>query len=75
MTRISTAEAEAYLARWRLVQEAEVAELRRTSMATKLSQVAALVAARDSFKPDPDRDLQVDEVRERWARVRQASSG
>lgn len=75
MAKISTDEAEAYLARWRLVQEAEAAELRRTSMETKLRQVAALVAARDTFGPEPGRDRQVAEVRERWTRWRQALNG
>ena len=75
MERISSDEGEAYLARWRLVQEAEVAELRRTSMETKLRQLAALVAARDTFGPDADRDLHVAEVRERWNRLRQTLGG
>ena len=75
METISSDEAEAYLARWRLVQEFELAELRRTSMEMKLRQLVALVAARDAFGPDPDRDLHVAEVRERWNRLRQALGG
>ncbi|HJR69276.1 MAG TPA: hypothetical protein VKA43_04495 [Gammaproteobacteria bacterium] len=75
MTPISTDEAEAYWARWRLVQEAEIAELRRTSMETKLRQLAALVAARDLFALDQNREPQVEEVRKRWARLRLALSG
>ncbi|MBK6599136.1 MAG: hypothetical protein IPG25_15170 [Proteobacteria bacterium] len=74
MATITTDDAAAYLARWRLVQQAEVAELRCTPMATKLCQLAALVAARDLFPAEPDRDVQAEEVRIRWARLRQALS-
>ena len=75
MGRISTDDAEAYLARWRLVQEAEATLLRRTPMETKLRQLAALMAARDLFASDPDRQLQAEEVRTRWGRLRQALGG
>ena len=75
MAKISRRDAEAYLARWQLVREAEIAELRRTPMEAKLRQVAALVGARDSFAADADREREVEEVRRRWALLRQGSSG
>jgi hypothetical protein len=75
MPTMAPGEARAYLRRWQLVRDAEAAELRRTSMETKLQQLAALMAARNVFGPEPDRDSHVREVRERWARLRQALGG
>ena len=72
---MSAKEVQAYLARWRLVRDIEAAELRHTPMETKLQQLAALVASRAIFDPEPDRERQVQEVRERWARLRQALGG
>lgn len=75
MPKVTAEEARAYLARWELLRDVEVTELRRTSMETKLTQLAALVAARDLFGPEPDREAQIRDVRERWARLRRALSG
>ena len=36
-------------------------------METKLRQLAALMASRHLFAPDPHREAQIHEVRERWA--------
>jgi hypothetical protein len=66
--------ARAYLSRWQLVQEREIAELRRTSSDTKLKQLEALFASRDAFGADPDRAAEERTVRERWIRLRQALS-
>ena len=74
MAAIAPDEARAYLQRFELVREIEAAELRRTSMDTKLRQLAALMASRDAFGTDADRDRDVQTVRERWARLRQALS-
>ena len=75
MPKMTHEEGRAYLARWRLLRDVEAAELQRTSMDTKLSQLAALVAARDVFGPEADREAQIRDVRERWARLRRALSG
>lgn len=75
MAKMTPDEARAYLQRWELLREVEAAELRRTSMETKLRQLAALMAARDVFGPEPDRDTEVLVVRERWARIKQALRG
>lgn len=68
-------QARAYYQRWKLVREVEVATLRRTSMETKLQQLAALMASRHLFRADPVREQEVSEVRDRWARLRQALGG
>ena len=72
---ITPEQAKSYLDRWKLVSEAEVEELRRTPMETKLRQLAALMASRRLFAPEPDREEGVRLVRERWARLRQKLGG
>lgn len=74
MGEMNREEVRAYLARWQLVQEAEIAELRRTSLETKFRQLESLVASRSVFGAEPNRDAQAGEVRERWTRLRQALS-
>jgi hypothetical protein len=73
--RVTPDEARAYLKRWVLVQEREAAELRRTSIDIKLRQLSALMASRDLFGKEPDREPNVHAVRERWARLRRALGG
>lgn len=64
-----------YLERWRLVEQREIAELRETPIETKARQLAALMASRDLFGADPERENGVREVRARWARARKAFGG
>ena len=68
-------DARAYFERWELVRDAEAAELRRATIETKLQQLAALMASRHLFGADPDREAQVNEVREKWASLRRALGG
>jgi hypothetical protein len=75
MAAITPEEARAYFARWQLLRDVETAELQRTPIETKLRQLAALMASRDLLGPESDREAQVREVRERWARLRQALGG
>lgn len=75
VTRITPKQAKSYLDRWKLVSEAEAEEVRRTPMETKLRQLAALMASRHLFAPEPDREGAVRLVRERWTRLRQTLGG
>jgi hypothetical protein len=75
MAAITPEEALAYFRRWELVRDAEARELRRTPMETKLQQLAALMASRHVFGLEPDREAEIQVVRERWARLRRALSG
>ena len=75
MVAVTPEEALAYFRRWELVRDVEAKELRRTPMETKLQQLAALMASRHVFGPEPDREAQIQVVRERWARLRRALSG
>jgi hypothetical protein len=75
MADITPDQARSYFSRWDLVQEVETAELQRTSVEMKLCQLAALMASRHLFAPDPNRETQIHEVRERWALLRKAMGG
>jgi hypothetical protein len=70
MGNMTPDEARAYFGRWQLVGEAEVEELRRTPIETKLRQLAALMASRHLFAPEPDREAGIQAVHERWAHLR-----
>lgn len=72
MSPMTPEQARSYFERWKLVREIETAELQRTSMDTKLQQLASLMASRHLFGPEPDREAQIQLVRERWARLRRA---
>jgi len=75
MARITPAEAQAYFNRWELVKEIELAELRGTSMDTKLRQLSALMASRSLFATDPEREHGAQLVRDRWDRLWQVMGG
>jgi hypothetical protein len=75
MAAITTTEAKSYLARWESVEAMKLAALRRTSMEVKLVQLAALMASRELFCVDSERETGVQLVRDRWARVRRAMCG
>lgn len=75
MSAITPEEARAYFERFELLREERARQLARTSMETKLRQLAALMASRHLFGVEADREAGVEEVRERWARLRQAMSG
>jgi Fe-S-cluster formation regulator IscX/YfhJ len=72
MKVISPEQAKAYLSRWQLVRQAEEAELERTSVDVKFRQLAALMTTQDAFADDPQRQAEIQAVRERWARLREA---
>jgi hypothetical protein len=75
MAGMTPEQVRAYFARWELVRAAEAAELRHTTMQTKFQQLAALMASRHLFGPEPDREAQVLEVRARWTRLRRTLGG
>ena len=59
MTPMTPEEARAYFKRWELVRDVEAAELKQARMETKFQQLAALMASRHLFGPEPDREAQV----------------
>jgi hypothetical protein len=75
MSTITPNDACRYLERWKLVEEREIAELRNTPIEIKARQLAALMASRNPFRKDPDRERGTREVQARWARLRKALGG
>jgi hypothetical protein len=73
--RMSKAEAQAYVARWNLVNEAEREELRTTPMEVKFRQFESLmrmaIALGWTESPAAE-EAEVAAVRERWNRLRRA---
>jgi hypothetical protein len=72
MSDLTPEQATAYLKRWELVREVEAAELQRTPVEMKFRQLSALMASRGMFADDPQRQPEIELVRERWARLRKA---
>lgn len=72
MAAITSRQARSYLNRWKLVHEVEVQELRNASLDIKARQLAALMASRDLFKADLEREKEANVLRERWALIRGA---
>jgi hypothetical protein len=72
---ITPDDARRYLERWKLVEEQEITELRNTPIEVKARQLGALMASRNLFREDPDRERGVREVQARWARFRKAHGG
>ncbi|HEY1858836.1 MAG TPA: hypothetical protein VGG61_00670 [Gemmataceae bacterium] len=71
---MTKSEGRAFKRRWRLVNEFEKKELRRTSLETKLRQLAALMASAKEMGWDEvlARAQGEREVWERWQRLRKA---
>jgi len=68
----SKAEVKAFAERWKLVNQFEIDELRRTPPEVKLRQFFTLLQWAKDFGWEVQLGEGVDEVRERWARLRRA---
>lgn len=75
MAAITSKQAKDYLNRWKLVRELELRELRNASLDVKARQLAVLMASRELFRKDSERENEVNVVRERWTRIRSALRG
>lgn len=75
MKPVTSAEARAYLDRWRQVAEAQLELLRTESVEVRLRQLSVLMASRQLFDDDAMRAVRAAQVRERWLRIRAASHG
>jgi hypothetical protein len=62
-----------YLHRWSLVEAAEIAELRSTSLEAKLRQLSVLMI-KAYFATIRCREAEIRKVRKRWHRIREALS-
>jgi hypothetical protein len=70
--RTTRADAQAFAARWKLVNRHEERELRRTSSLQKLRQLAALMASAEEMGWTEALVAEDDAVRQRWLRLRRA---
>ena len=75
MKKPGKAESIAFVERWRVVNEYEQLELRRTSASHKLMQLAALMASAAMFPPDDMSEAEDAEVWARWKKIRKAYRG
>ena len=75
MKKPGKAETIAFVERWRVVNEYERSELRRTSASHKLMQLAALMASAAMFPPDETSEAEDAEVRARWEKIRNVYRG
>ena len=64
--RLDAEEVKAYVARWRIVREEEIAELRATPLARKLETLAALMASGRALGWATTDPVEVEAVRARW---------
>lgn len=72
-TRITKEEALEYKRRWEAVNEAEILELRKTTVPQRLQQLLTLMASGKVFIVQPDTlHAEEIEVRRRWNRLRKA---
>jgi hypothetical protein len=73
--RLSPQEAKAWQARWKLVNEFEKEELRRTPLDLKLQQFNTLLGWARQLGWEQELAREEAEVRERWIRLRKAYRG
>jgi len=69
---MTKADGRAWLRRWRLVNRRELAELRQTSIETKLQQLAALMLSSSEFGWNEKLAGEEALARERWRQLRRA---
>jgi hypothetical protein len=69
---MTKAEGRAFAARWKLVNQREQVELRQTTSATKLRQLAALMASADSLGFAESLAAEDEAARQRWLALRRA---
>lgn len=70
--RITKSQARAFRERWKAVNAAERAELRATSVAEKLHQLAALMGSVRMPGWEKPSAAEEAEIRDRWKRLRKA---
>jgi hypothetical protein len=56
--------------RWRIVNEAEIEELRKRTPEEDMRGLAAMMAAARCFPEDPRREVEEEAVRARWERLK-----
>jgi hypothetical protein len=72
MSAMDAQEVRRHLAGLTLANEYEIEELRRTPVEVKLRQLWALMSSAHLFDDPMQREVDVQRIRERWSRLRQA---
>ena len=67
---ITKSEAKAFRTRWEIVNDAEIEELRKTSVSEKFSQLVALMSSVEKIGWAKSMASEEKEVRDRWIRLR-----
>jgi len=75
MAHLTKDEVIAYQKRWQFVNEAEIAELRNTTLTEKLRRTAALMASTQAMGWQPGLDSDKARVWERWQELRKKFLG
>ncbi len=73
MAELTREQAQAFRARWRRVNAAEIEELRQTPPEIKLAQLESLLRSVDALGWTRGLEAEEQEVRRRWQRLRQAA--
>jgi hypothetical protein len=70
MIRIAPDAAAAYIGRWRAVTDHHQIEVRTSPVEQRLQQLSALFESRSLFPRDAGRDLEAQELHQRWNLIR-----
>ncbi len=73
--RLTPEQARSFVDRWRLVNEAEIAELRATPIEDRFRQLAVLIASVEELGWAQALEAETEITRERWQRLRRAYGG
>ena len=75
MSALIPEQAQEYSRRWQQAHHQETRELRQASLDLKLRQLASLMASREYFPADTQREQAVAAIRERWLKLRHSCAG
>ena len=71
--KMTKAEACAWRERWRLVNQAEIQEIRATSFETRFRQLAAMMQTAITLGWASSKPEEIDSIRQRWIRLKSSA--
>jgi hypothetical protein len=75
MSELTPEQALAYLMRFEILDAARAVERSRSTIQSRFKQLSALMSSRHAFGVEALRERDVELVRKRWARLKQALDG
>lgn len=75
MSELTPEQALAYLKRFEILDAARAVERSRSTIQSRFKQLSALMSSRRAFGVEALRERDVELVRKRWARLKQALDG